>query len=491
MLSKVSPRGSTMVNIKKSIIAELDACIEILENRRIVIKSAGGVVAKKYDKLFNAKILECYEFLVKSRDENAKKLLKEALRKLYAGELDSDELLNLFKKHLATKFAEEVTEPLEKWSESVYKLGMSSVPSAGVRLSYNVLDRSAVELMNEHNIFFIGKYYDRHNGNIMKNEIASLFANATTRNEIADMMLNIVDKDKMLSDNYYKGFVDNAASRIRNVGAIKRFERLGIKYYQIHATLDANTTEICREMNGRIIATERASSVVNDYLSIPTTDENGKDRPVDHVIHDIKALTPFWNDDKTQYLRGMTTDKIIQQNTGLTMPPFHWRCRSEVRSFYAEDVETYEFDPNFKGKDMSDYTRDYVKSFMKTDMGKLELFSKIESIDKTKWHYYNEALLERHQDHKQRFGIKSDRDFVEKGREIIKNAKYKGFRMFEYDKNNSDVVKTEFQMTYFGRDGMTVVNSNNEIVGIFTYKGRTALQYLENHDEYIILKRGN
>ncbi len=280
--------------------------------------------AKKTPKNFEILMNECYELIINTRDEQSKKAYKEILKGLYDKDISAEEAFELMKQKLGKDLAGELEKPLLAWTKDVYQFGLKEVINqVGIKLGFDVTDKKAVEIMNNHNIFFIGEYYDHHNGNIMKNEMALIFAEAVNKDEVAERVASLVELDKNLSLNYFEGFVEHSTSRIRNVGNISGYEKAVIEYAEVSAIIDDLTTEICREMNGRLIPVKKMVSIRDEILAIDT-----EGRSVQDIKNELKNIIPFWRDKDTEDIKGKDTVEIIDLHPGLALPPYHWRCRT-------------------------------------------------------------------------------------------------------------------------------------------------------------------
>jgi hypothetical protein len=462
---------------KSRIVVELDAIIEMLDCRDAINRVCTGdakscvctvMKAKKKDRQFDALVKDCYEIIINTRNQHTKALMKEVLKGIYNEETGADEVFKLFHKHMGENLSKELVNPLYDWTESVYRLGLSETPKTGVKLGYNVTDQKAVEIMNNHNIFFIGEYYNHNNGDIMKNEIGNLFAEALSRRETAGRVARLVELDKELGIRYFEGFVEHATSRIRNIGNIAGYEKARIEYAEVFAILDDRTTEICQEMNGRMIPVSYMSEIKDRLLSIET-----EGREVMEVKEDLKSILPFWSDKDTDLIKGLSTDKILSNNPGLALPPYHWRCRTETIAHFEEELIEYETQPN-----ISSDTKSYLKN-----LSNQELTKKINAIVNRKDYFYNAKDLASDYKHKKHFGVKTDKEFMDIGKNIIKNAKYQGFRVFEARNGKKDL-----QVSFFTNNGYVVVDSRCNIRGIFPHKNIE--KYLDNVSEYCILTKG-
>lgn len=303
-------------------ITYIDASLEMLEK------------AKKHDKNFEILMNECYELIMNTRDEKMITAYKLILKSLYAGDLTAEQVFDIMKEKLSIDLSNELEKPLYDWTKSAFVFGLGEVANqVGVKLSFTLTDKKAVEIMNKHNIFFIGEYYDHNNGNIMKNNIAQIFAEAVRTDEMAEKIESLLELDKKQSINYFEGFVEHATSRIRNVANISGYEKAGIEYAEVVAIIDDLTSEICLEMNGRLIPVKQMVKIKDEILSITT-----EHRSVQEIKDELKNIVPFWKDKDTEEIKGKETIEILDLHPGLALPPYHWRCRTQTVAYFEEDA---------------------------------------------------------------------------------------------------------------------------------------------------------
>ena len=465
------------VATRKAIVLELDALIEILEHRRdrvILSKACRRVqLVKRKNKQFEAEINALYEQILNTRDAHIKELFRESLKQLYAGHLTGEDLIKNFNQYLGKDLANDLLKPMQVWSEIVYKLGMNEV-SAGIRLGYNVHDQRAVELVNNNNIFFIGEYYNNTNGDVMRNEIKELFSGELTRNKIADSLLELVALDREKGAHYFEGFIEHASSRIRNIGNVAGYIKAGIDYAEVFATLDDSTSEICKEMHGRIIPVSQMKELADDYLNIET-----EGRSVADVKADLKRLVPFVSAKEFENIRGCSTAMKLLNCPGLAMPPYHWRCRTETIAYFPDEEQQYDYN---NGNNLSDETKKCRSSY-----NEREIANKINAIEMVEKPRYNAWDLENDDKHFDKFGVKNADEYVAKAYEIIETANTKAFRVYM-----QGGVDPDFQLSYFGKDGYVTVDTKGEIRGLFDYQDcDNASQYLKANGSYVkITKKG-
>lgn len=101
-------------------------------------------------------------------------------------------------------------------------------------------------------------------------------------------------------------------TRVASYGMLHEARARGISRYRIDAVLDDRTTDICRNMHGRIFTVEAAYSRTQSLLSI--TDPNT-----------LKSRAPF----PAMFELEDTSDADLQA-AGIDVPPFHFLCRSVV-----------------------------------------------------------------------------------------------------------------------------------------------------------------
>lgn len=310
------------MNIAKQIVNETYAIEEILTK------------APTRDAEFHQLIEDIYLLLGKTFEKETKAIYQVLLKQLYDGELTADKADKIVSEALGINLSEKLAEPMYEWAVKVHHLGTEEIAAqAGIDISYNLADRRAINILNKQNLFWIGEYYNEQSRDIMQNEFNRMFAEGITRNEIAELLATTLDDGNRRALNYFRGFTEHAASRVRSVGQITGYEKANIEYAQVVATLDDRTTEICREMNGRLIPVRIMSEVKNDLVSIET-----EGRSVDEVKDDLKRIVPFWNDKNTKdQISGRDTKNILQHHRELSMPPYHWRCRTKTVAYFEEE----------------------------------------------------------------------------------------------------------------------------------------------------------
>lgn len=107
-------------------------------------------------------------------------------------------------------------------------------------------------------------------------------------------------------------------SRLVQFGALKQAQAKGITTFQLEATLDSRTSEICKRLHGKTFKVTQAINVT--FSALGTSDPDA-----------LKAIAPFvsGNKDSLHALETLSTAQLAKR--GIAVPPFHPFCRTVVR----------------------------------------------------------------------------------------------------------------------------------------------------------------
>lgn len=291
------------------------------------------IISKNRDKEVQNLIDKLYTIIINEWNEETKVVYKKILEKLYSDELTIAEAEKLLSDSFGENFGVKFNEVGQTWVGDIYKIGIGEIAEqVKFEVKYDLKDSKAINLMNEQNIFFISKYWDEQRWKHAKKVIEQILIEGRTTQDVANGLAEFMDAEGKIATNYFYAFVEHSASRIRNIGHITGYEKGNIEYARVVAVLDLRTTEICREMNNRLIPVNVMSEVKQAYLSIdPTNKTYGQ------VIKELQKVTPFWKDKDTEKIKGWSTNKILTKHPSLAMPPYHWRCRTRTVAFFKDN----------------------------------------------------------------------------------------------------------------------------------------------------------
>lgn len=120
---------------------------------------------------------------------------------------------------------------------------------------------------------------------------------------------------RVLTDSHLAMIADTSIMRLRNWAAVHQMREAGARYAQVWAVLDARTSEICREMHGRIIPLDALVDEV-DHLSGLSAEE--------FELHIKLHGSPSAKDVRLEGLGRLKAARSLA-------PPYHPRCRTRLK----------------------------------------------------------------------------------------------------------------------------------------------------------------
>lgn len=250
-------------------------------------------------------------------------------------------LLNRLRRDLATVVDDDTTAKLTGYVDGAYTtLKRKAVKKLGVKYSFQLIDKRAVEALGRENPFWVDTLYDRHlSARISEIGRVLVVEEGLGVNEGAVAMRRALERELALRGGglpladvvpsryagnvaeYTRILTSNVANRARNFSAISSYTDAKIERYRITAILDDRTSEICQYMNGKEFTVESGRDLMERMID---TDPEG-----------LKEVHPWVSADRARKIAGKGT--VAQQNTrlasgGLNLPPYHGRCRTLVEA---------------------------------------------------------------------------------------------------------------------------------------------------------------
>lgn len=205
-------------------------------------------------------------------------------------------------------------------------------------IELTAFDISAISSLSDQYRTALNAYY---NGNISEVFVRAVekvsFKKALTRPEQIKEVVKALEKNlglpeqnlrglapegfKGTAKQYFSNEIQSVVTRARSFGSLQSLREAEITTYTV--VNPAPISQICKEMNGRTLRTEIAVKTMERMLNAQTPDE-------------VKAITPFRKNLKEfgitgpgQKLNNKTVNTRIQES-GLSFPPYHSACKSEV-----------------------------------------------------------------------------------------------------------------------------------------------------------------
>ena len=280
----------------------------------LAVRAAGEPVAGSEGPAKKAAKLESQLFITLQNGwrGSAEQAISQATRLVLRGagdvtEEELDQVLASLGQRMGPGFAAAVMPKVGSTLTSSYKLGRTMFdrdePKAKAA-KFNVTDQRAVDWLERDANFWVGTAYDRQLGADIAATAKSLMLEGGLGRKAAGRELEKLLGDKVLDQSvvgrkgYFAGLAAVAATRARSFGTVEGLVHGGIERLEIVAVMDERTSDICRELNGRIIDVADAVAVRDRLLDAESPE-------------DVKLVTPW-----------ISADLAAQ---GVALPSFHFQ----------------------------------------------------------------------------------------------------------------------------------------------------------------------
>lgn len=205
------------------------------------------------------------------------------------------------------------------------------VKKAKTVVHFDLYDESALSALDADQMFWIGEHYQKQVRDTIR---------FTAQNEIVLRGLGRREAGKALeqgllksmkhlkipggyhgrADHYFEGVVANAATTGRVRGQIRSFMDYGVTRYLLSNPMDRRTSAICAHLNGTVYTIEHAKNQIES--------EAGAVDPAH--IKSVHPWLPFSEIQKLSPKGGKDANVKALAAKGISLPPFHFRCRTTV-----------------------------------------------------------------------------------------------------------------------------------------------------------------
>ena len=281
-----------------------------------------AILIEKDEKLRLKLLRKLTEALVTSFDDQRKEAISKAID--YLLQVDKEKFSKADAKKidaiLTQSLGQDLHNVLEKnitdLSDKLLRSGIADVSrSLKMKLSFDLIDSQAASILGNHTLFWILNYYSDQLQIEINDILKGYYSEGKLIGEVAsDFATKFVDKsDKGFA--YFEGLAEHTTYRISELGKISGFEKAGLDYYEIKATIDERTSEICQLMDGTIFPVSEAVKFRDEILNLKSPE-------------DIKKFAPW-----------QTADAVLEYKkngfpTGMALPPYHWRCRTITIAYF-------------------------------------------------------------------------------------------------------------------------------------------------------------
>lgn len=310
--------------LREVLMRECELLENSLDRKKSIIISKSKESEKKYKKTLNS----LQTLLINTYDSQSQKAIKEVIDYIYSldkklfSESDIKKIDSILKSRIGIDFKKLIESRADKIIQLFYLIGAEEITDAfDFEFSFEVPDEEAIASLTEQFNFWIGNYYGEQIQTQIKDTLKGYFDSNKTIEEVAVEFSKLFEKYTNNGMEYFEGLAEHTSNRIRAIGQVTGMEKAGIEFYQILSIIDARTSEICRFMDGKIFKLSRAIEYRDKILSL----KNPKD-----IKEYSKWISP-------KELSEIQENKIADPDlpAGLTIPPFHWRCRSTIRAYFG------------------------------------------------------------------------------------------------------------------------------------------------------------
>ena len=248
----------------------------------------------------------------------------------------------------AFRSSPKVRQNVQKYIRQTYEKAKSEFKADA---HFTLPDSRAVEVLAKHNCYWLGEHYGSHIGPRIAELTSTAIEDGLGRKELAAELETALGGE--VGGYKYWDVVSSAALvRSRSFGCVAGMEEAGIVEYEILAMQDERMCPICDNMHGRVFSVTKAREKINSVLAIEDPEE-------------FKAAMPW----QTVPPNDMSNQDL--ESAGMSLPPFHGRCRCTMVSteHYSPTVE-YNF-PDLDVKNIISY--DAVSKRMVTDAHKIPI----------------------------------------------------------------------------------------------------------------------
>ncbi|WP_016759396.1 hypothetical protein [Leptospira weilii] len=233
--------------------------------------------------------------------------------------LDKDDAVKLLTDYLVremgTDFPNLTQKQVEEFTRKAWDLGQDF--QVGVGDISPVVNQEALDFFNRLNNVDYGKLFNGKR-EVFEKSIRSALDGTKTKKEALDALKKTLGAD--LNDKDLVGRIEdifrNKVYTSQNFSRAKRMQAVGIGRVEIVATMDAKTSAICRELNGRVFEVSEMGDFVDEFIATPV-DENFWDKYRQPTAQDIKNFPAMKSSD-------------ILKKLFVKAPPFHFKCRTTI-----------------------------------------------------------------------------------------------------------------------------------------------------------------
>ena len=220
----------------------------------------------------------------------------------------------------------------------------SKAQSAGsLKSSLSLPDKKAIDVLTQHNCFWIGEHYGKHVGPKVAELTQKALDEGLGRDVLAENLRQELGSVGPEGYSYWDITASSALVRARSFGSISGFEEAGITEYEILAMGDEHMCDICGTLSGTHFSVQTTRETIDRVLDITDPEKFKEAMPWQTKPPEATPETK----DKKPIERKVTDAEIARLTAnGQNLPPFHGRCRCTLVMVneISESISTLEND---------------------------------------------------------------------------------------------------------------------------------------------------
>lgn len=211
-------------------------------------------------------------------------------------------------------------------------------PKVEVVPSFDAADKAAITAMNKQQTFWIGRHYGKNvaggirdvtRGAMLEAGKDRVAAGTLMAERVKNRLGNIIKTPGGFigsTKQYFEGLVANAATVARVQGQMRSFADIGITRYTISNPGGKRTCPVCLHVNGKVFETQQGLDQMHKDLAADTPDKVRAAHPW-NTPKQVRNISP--TPGRMTGTAG-TKDSAALAGAGMSLPPFHFRCRCTV-----------------------------------------------------------------------------------------------------------------------------------------------------------------
>ena len=284
-------------------------------------------------------------------------------------------------------------QPIINLSEGLFRAGAQEVgKAAGVAINFMRPDLHALDIIKSGNLFWVGNSWNVHTQELFAKTLEEYFTTGLTREQLTRRFADDFAGLSKRGQRYWEILADHTATKTREMGRVSGYERAAVQFVQVRAQLDADTTEICRHMHGRVIQVSTLRAQRDAYLDAVARRDEAAAKAA-WTMHGAKAD-----------LSGTPTSKL---GSATASPPYHFRCRT-ITVIYFEAKNTQ----------VDTWQR---AALNRTPLSRREVGKLIDQAKTAKWPH-TKVVRGHYRKHGQKLGLNTQSDFNQSAIDLIRRG---------------------------------------------------------------------